>query len=107
MFWTLNHLLTVNVIYHHDRFKGLHLLFFSFQELTKVMRDEMTDDASMQIMQTIVKMGIERIALRDEIFCQLIKQTNGNPEADSLVIAWIIFCLCTAAFSPSKNLHKV
>ena len=58
-------------------------------------------------LQYIVRSGIERIELRDEILCQLIRQTNDNPDADSLRQAWVVLCLCTAAFSPSKNLHKV
>lgn len=71
------------------------------------MRDEVKDDSALEIVQNIVKCGIERIELRDEIFCQLLRQTNCNNELDSLRQGWVIMCLCTAAFSPSKNLHKV
>ena len=59
------------------------------------------------VIQSIVKQGIERIELRDEILCQLIRQTNDNPDTSSLTLAWLFLCLCTASFSPSKNLHKV
>ena len=71
------------------------------------MRDEMKDEAAFHTVQTVVKTGIDRIELRDEILVQLLRQTNDNPEPEALRQAWVLMCLCTAAFSPSKNLHKV
>ena len=82
-------------------------IYFSAQDLTKYIRDELKGEAALMALQYIVRSGIERIELRDEILCQLIRQTNDNPDADSLRQAWVVLCLCTAAFSPSKNLHKV
>ena len=62
---------------------------------------------ALQIVQRYVKAGIERIELRDEIFCQLVRQTKHNPERPWLLTTWTLLCLCTAAFSPSKTLNKV
>lgn len=60
-----------------------------------------------QFLQNYVRYGLERIELRDELYCQTIRQTHKNPEPESLVKAWSVMCLCSAAFSASKTLHKV
>ena len=67
----------------------------------------MKGEAALTALQYIVRSGIERIELRDEILCQLLRQTNDNLDVDCLRQAWVVLCLCTASFSPSKNLHKV
>ncbi|KAK3585200.1 hypothetical protein CHS0354_027488 [Potamilus streckersoni] len=77
-----------------------------FKDLTKCMKDEANEESMLSVIQNIVKTGIERIELRDEILCQLIRQTNDNPDQNGLVLAWMFMCLCTASFSPSKALHK-
>ena len=67
----------------------------------------MKDDSAAAVIQTVIRHGIERIELRDEILCQLIRQTNDPPDDSSLILGWLFMCLCTASFAPSKNLHKV
>jgi len=42
--------------------------------------------------------------IRDEIFCQLVKQTSGNPSVDSLVKGWKLMAICCAVFPPSDEL---
>ncbi|KAH9515344.1 hypothetical protein Btru_014195 [Bulinus truncatus] len=78
----------------------------SFNEITRYIRDDAKDEAAIAIIQMVIKTGIDRIELRDEILIQLLRQTNDNPEPEALRQAWILMSLCTAAFSPSKNLHK-
>merc|ERR1719229_499133 len=41
--------------------------------------------------------------IRDEIFCQLCKQTNGNPSVDSLIKGWKLMAICCAVFPPSDE----
>ena len=93
-------------LYYELQISTIFFLYFS-QDITKCLRDECKDDSMAAVIQSIVKQGIERIELRDEILCQLIRQTNDNPDTSSLTLAWLFLCLCTASFSPSKNLHKV
>ena len=44
--------------------------------------------------------------LRDEIFCQLIKQTRNNPSAESTVKGWQLMCLAAGTYPPSKKFEK-
>merc|ERR1719242_1779550 len=41
--------------------------------------------------------------IRDEIFCQLCKQTEGNPSVDSLIKGWKLMAICCAIFPPSDE----
>jgi len=41
--------------------------------------------------------------IRDEIFCQLVKQTSVNPSVDSLVKGWKLMAICCAIFPPSDE----
>jgi len=41
--------------------------------------------------------------IRDEIFCQLCKQTNANPSVDSLIRGWKLMAICCAVFPPSDE----
>ena len=71
------------------------------------MKDDLKDDSAASVIQAVIRYGIERIELRDEIICQLIRQTTETPDDSSLVQGWLFLCLCTASFAPSKTLHKV
>jgi hypothetical protein len=42
--------------------------------------------------------------LRDEMFCQVVKQTKGNPNSDFTQKAWHLMFFCLSTFSPSQNL---
>ncbi|XP_052766932.1 myosin-I heavy chain-like isoform X3 [Mya arenaria] len=77
-----------------------------FKDITKCLKEDVKDDSSSSVIQTVIKHGIKRIELRDEILCQLIRQTNENPDDSSLILGWLFLCLTTASFAPSKNLHK-
>jgi len=52
----------------------------------------------------VVNVGVNEPLLRDEIFCQLIKQTTLNPKVDSMILGLKLFYLCISTFAPSKDL---
>ncbi|KAG9012778.1 hypothetical protein FRB93_001332 [Tulasnella sp. JGI-2019a] len=49
--------------------------------------------------------GLTHGELRDEIYCQVIKQLTGNPNPESIFHGWQLMCVLLATFPPSKNLE--
>ncbi|TDL22630.1 hypothetical protein BD410DRAFT_828384 [Rickenella mellea] len=47
--------------------------------------------------------GLLHGELRDEIYCQLVKQLTGNPSPESLFRGWQFLCVLLVTFPPSKN----
>ncbi|KAH8079402.1 hypothetical protein BXZ70DRAFT_960721 [Cristinia sonorae] len=41
--------------------------------------------------------------LRDEIYCQVMKQLTGNPSTESVFKGWQLLCVLLVTFPPSKN----
>ena len=76
------------------------------QDITKYIKDETKDDA-LKVVQNYIRNGIDRVELRDELYCQMMRQCTECPEQSYQINAWSLMCLITASFSPSKNLHKV
>jgi hypothetical protein len=44
--------------------------------------------------------------LRDEVFCQIIKQTTGNPSPESALKGWMLLGICAGAIAPSRDFEK-
>ncbi|KAG6861674.1 hypothetical protein C0995_013243 [Termitomyces sp. Mi166 len=47
--------------------------------------------------------GLVHGELRDEIYCQLMKQLTGNPTTESVFKGWQLLCVALVTFPPSKN----
>ncbi|XP_006460909.1 hypothetical protein AGABI2DRAFT_69042 [Agaricus bisporus var. bisporus H97] len=47
--------------------------------------------------------GLAHGELRDEIYCQLMKQLTGNSNAESIFKGWQFLCVLLTSFPPSKN----
>ncbi|TCD60483.1 hypothetical protein EIP91_010015 [Steccherinum ochraceum] len=47
--------------------------------------------------------GLMHGELRDEIYCQVMKQLSGNPSAESTFKGWQLLCVILVTFPPSKN----
>ena len=75
--------------------------------MVKYVKGELREDLASLTLRGIVAYGIQRVELRDEIYCQLVRQTNGNPHRDHTLRAWVLWGLCAVSFSPSRTLHKV
>lgn len=43
--------------------------------------------------------------LRDELFCQIVKQLRENPREESIQKGWILMAICTGSFPPSIALR--
>ncbi|KAF8200735.1 hypothetical protein BJ912DRAFT_921356 [Pholiota molesta] len=47
--------------------------------------------------------GLKHGELRDEIYCQLMKQLTNNPSKESIFKGWQLLCVLLITFPPSKN----
>ncbi|KAI0295862.1 hypothetical protein B0F90DRAFT_1749029 [Multifurca ochricompacta] len=47
--------------------------------------------------------GLTYGELRDEIYCQVMKQLTNNPSAESTFRGWQLMCVLLVTFPPSKN----
>ncbi|KAI9510925.1 hypothetical protein F5148DRAFT_1175297 [Russula earlei] len=47
--------------------------------------------------------GLAYGELRDEIYCQVMKQLTNNPNAESTFRGWQLLCVLLVTFPPSKN----
>lgn len=54
----------------------------------------------------VTKMGIDEPGLRDEIYCQLVKQLIDNPNPDSISRGWNLMALCLSSFPPSDEFEN-
>ena len=80
-----------------------------FKDLQKYLQGEennMKADMEIRIIQGIMKKGIDREELRDEIFVQIMRQMSNNPSRIESMRNWILFGLATASFNPSKILNR-
>ena len=64
-----------------------------------------TQDERYKLMVEIFDVGLNTAAIRDEIFCQLCKQTTLNPNADSNLRGWGLIALFLQYFTPTKDLE--
>jgi len=79
-----------------------------FKNLCKYMTgDSGRSDNEIRIIQSIVRHGIEKPELRDEIFIQIIRQLTNNPNNEYCLRLWALLGLVSAAFSPSKSFSKL
>ncbi|EGC40078.1 class VII unconventional myosin [Dictyostelium purpureum] len=54
----------------------------------------------------ILTKGLSTETLRDEIYCQLIKQSTSNPIQDLNIRVWELIHFCCATFPPTRKLMK-
>ena len=80
---------------------------FYFQDICKYMKGELTEDMAHNAIRSMIAYGIERVELRDEMYCQLLRQTNGCRHVEYTIRAWLIMALCATSFNPSRTLLKV
>lgn len=104
--YTKNSSLPTSMIHMHLP-ENVNLACSIFKDLCRLLRGDTKDDQTMLIIQSCIAYGIDRTELRDEIFCQIIRQVTDNPSEEAIVRGWHFLTLATIAFPPSKNFNKV
>jgi len=78
----------------------------NFKAIQMYCNDRPTKNDSVPIAQDVIGRAINHPELRDEIYCQLCKQTCFNPSRESNYKAWELFVLSSIYFPPSRDLEK-
>ncbi|GBC02411.1 hypothetical protein RclHR1_04600011 [Rhizophagus clarus] len=78
-----------------------------FKVIQRVMGDRSKGRSSsnsvLEDIQWLLDRGITYGELRDEIYVQICKQLNNNPNSESVRKGWELLCVITVTFPPSKN----
>jgi myosin-7 len=76
----------------------------AFKNVTGFMADRKSKKDNIEhakkLLRNILPAAVE---LRDEVFCQIIKQTTNNPSAESTLRGWQLMAICLGAFPPSPT----
>lgn len=73
-----------------------------------MMRSSVSVGNYQSLVRGLISHCLQRAELRDELYCQLVRQTTDNPGSEEQRSRlWILFCLCAVSFSPSNTLRKV
>lgn len=87
-----------------DRSKQIKLLAKQvFKNIRGYMRDTYHSYPA-TLAYDVLMTAIAQPLLRDEVYCQLIKQTTANPSADSQLLGLKLLYLCLSSFQPSPAL---
>ncbi|XP_074955503.1 unconventional myosin-VIIb [Phalacrocorax aristotelis] len=80
----------------------------TFIAIMKFMGDYPSKQAhsSVEVTDQIFVAAIQEEVLRDEIYCQIMKQLTDNRNRYSVTKGWQLLWLCTGLFPPSKSLLK-
>lgn len=77
----------------------------SFRNITGYMGDRNTTKGGIEhALKLLNNMLLAPNDLRDEVYCQLVKQTTGNPDADSNLRGWELFAVLAGCFPPGDEL---
>nr|XP_020822854.1 unconventional myosin-VIIb isoform X1 [Phascolarctos cinereus] len=78
----------------------------TFAAILKYMGDYPSKQSgdTMKLTDQIFAAAVQEAILRDEVYCQIMKQLTNNTNRYSLERGWQLLWLCTGLFPPSKTL---
>ena len=104
--YTKNSTLPTSMVHMHLP-ENVNLACSIFKDICKFLKGEVKEDQDSLIIQSCLAYGIDRPEIRDEIFCQLIRQVTENPSDEGTLRGWHFLTLAAIAFPPSKTFNKV
>ncbi|VDP97956.1 unnamed protein product [Trichobilharzia regenti] len=78
----------------------------SAENMLSYTKENLSFEKSYHRIHFIFLQGIMRSSLQDEIYCQICKLINGNPNMQSQAHGWFLLALCTGCFPPSEKLRN-
>jgi len=88
-------LLKSSRIYYKD---ALHC----FSLIQRILGDKYSN-GKLDDIQKLVDIGLNNAGIRDEIYCQVCKQLNKNPNFGHIVLGWKLMSVLVIAFPPSRD----
>ncbi|VDN96399.1 unnamed protein product [Rodentolepis nana] len=85
--------------YHEEDFE--HCSKQNYTPTVRICQECKPDLSGLKRVRFIIRSGIESPQLRDEIYCQILKQLTKNPNVFSRSRGWILLILCASCFPPS------
>lgn len=104
--YTAKGTIPTSMVHMHDP-DNVNLACSIFKDLCKYMKGDMKQEQQLLTIQSTIAYGIERPELRDEIYCQIIRQVTENPKEDAIMRGWHFMTLCILAFLPGRSFNKV
>ncbi|CDS42665.1 myosin XV [Echinococcus multilocularis] len=80
-----------------------------FEAILELCQERQPSKPPVALVQRILKLAKRHPALQDEVFCQLVKQTNKNESENpnSLTMVWTIYAICTMFLTCSPKLRAM
>jgi hypothetical protein len=67
---------------------------------------EKSSTSNLTDVQKLVEIGLSNQGIRDEIYCQVCKQLNKNPNFGHIVLGWKLMSVLVVAFPPSRDFEE-
>ncbi|CDH60032.1 rho gtpase activation protein [Lichtheimia corymbifera JMRC:FSU:9682] len=103
--WTKESLKQPLIMLNKDLYKDA-LKCFKLIQIIMGDRPRPRQSTEIEEYQTLLGCGISKGQMRDEIYVQVCKQLNNNPNGQSIRKGWEILCVISVTFPPSKNLES-
>lgn len=67
---------------------------------------EKNSNSNLTDVQKLIDIGLNNAGIRDEIYCQVCKQLNKNPNFGHIVLGWKLMSVLVVVFPPSREFEE-